>query len=155
MKSQWTDEAYVIAERMWKEGKSGLDISIEIQATLKLDISRAAIIRMMGRKVGKRSDGLPRAKMGKPTREVHFRRAKRLSAAAMAPPQKVHGIPVDVVEETKAGIPLTEAKAISCHRVIGDVVRRGVSMVCGAPVTDPSRLFCDDCLRLLKMEPVS
>lgn len=151
-KSTWIPEAKVLAEQMWKDGKSGLIISIEIAKVYGVDISRAAIIRMMGRTVGRRKDGVKRAKREKQMVKPRYVRAKPLSAAAKLPPQKVDGVPVDVVEELKAGIPLTEASNISCHRVIGPVVRRGVSFVCGAPVSNPTRLFCDDCRRLLHME---
>lgn len=151
--SGWTPEILAFSESLWRGGKSGFDISIEVFAKYRVRISRAAVIRMMGRKVGKRREGIPRAKIGKPTRQVRDRRARTLSAAAKASPQRVGGIPVDVLEETQVGIPLIDAPNLSCHRVIGPVVKRGVSMVCGNPVTDPQRLFCEDCLRLLHMVP--
>lgn len=130
MKSMWNAEAMKIASAMWKAGRSGGQI-LEAINHLAPGLTRAAITAKMKRLHGAGVGG----------RVV----PASLSRSVKRPEKKVR----ETVPFTP--IPLTEAGPFQCHRVIGEVVWRGVSTVCGRPHNN-SNWFCDSCLEEMGMK---
>lgn len=137
MKSRWTAKAEKIADVMWREGKSGGQILAAIEH-LGTGATRASIVAKMGRKWGRQGQGRENV----PTGYENLRRVpwnKGLRGGKRRKKMVRDDVPFDP-------IPLTDAGPSQCHTVVGEVVWRGVSMVCGRRRITYGSGFCQACI---------
>ncbi len=142
MKSRWTRSSERIADRLWKEGMSGGQILAAIEH-LGTGATRASIVSKMERKWGKQGANRKSVPTGHEnldrTGRVPWNKGLKGTKGRVRYKKVQSSVPFNP-------IPMTDASSGQCHHVVGDVVWRGVSMVCGRERVTYGRGFCQTCI---------